>query len=298
MNDNTPERIRVATLQYGMSALKDFSQFAEQVTGIVHTAAGQGCHLVVFPEYFSAQLIDESRRDHTIQEQLKYLATRIPEFERLFSELSAKYKLYIVAGTIPHVVDGELYNVSHIFGPDGKSETQVKLHLTQDESEDWGVRVGHGLRVFDTSIGRIAIAICYDVEFPELVRAAARAGAMVIVVPSCTESRYGLQRVRYCAAARAVENHIYVVIAATVGRLPHVREMHTHYGQAVVLSPSDFGFPQDAVLAGGTPNQPEIVSAELDMQKLFEVRNSGAVLPLRDSERTGAVVETVQVVKL
>jgi len=60
------------------------------------------------------------------------------------------------------------------------------------------------------SRGDFGILICYDIEFPEVARVLAEAGAEILFVPSCTDGREGFCRVRYCAQARAIENQVYV----------------------------------------------------------------------------------------
>ncbi len=88
-----------------------------------------------------------------------------------------------------------------------------------------GHQQGDEVRVFDTDCGKIAIQICYDIEFPELGRIATEKGAKIIFTPFCTEDRQGYLRVRYCAQARAVENQVYTVISGTVGNLPQTENM-------------------------------------------------------------------------
>ena len=94
---------------------------------------------------------------------------------------------------------------------------------------------GDSVRVFDTDCGKIAIQICYDIEFPELARIATDMGANIIFTPFCTEDRQGYLRVRYCAQARAVENQIYTVISGTVGNLPQTENMDIQYAQSAFL---------------------------------------------------------------
>jgi predicted amidohydrolase len=119
-----------------------------------------------------------------LPDQIRALASEESRFVTLASDLARQNRLYLVAGTIPHLnPDGRLNNVSHVFGPDGRHGSQAKLHMTRFERE-WRVEAGSGLRVFETSFGLMAVAICYDVEVPELVRGAARAGARVLDVPS------------------------------------------------------------------------------------------------------------------
>jgi predicted amidohydrolase len=195
-------------------------------------------------------------------------------------------------------VDGTVENHAFFFGPNGEHGVQPKLHLTRFESEDWKMSPGAVFRVFDTEFGRVAIAVCYDVEFPEIARAAARCGVHLLLVPSCTDDRQGFLRVRYCAHARAIENQIYVIVAHTVGSLPMVPAVSLNYGQAVILTPSDFAFARDGILAEGNANQEMMVIGDLNMDTILDSRTSGTVLPLEDSRRTAALVASVEEVKL
>lgn len=292
------ERIRVATLQYHIRQVETFEQFAAQVRGLVETAADYKCRLVLFPEYFTLQLLTLGDVRADIRQQVRRLATFVDRYVALFRELSAKHKLYICAGTIP-VADGEeICNESFFFGPDGSHRVQPKLHMTRFEAEEWIVKPRNRLKLFDTQLGKIAIAICYDVQFPEIARAAARRGAKILLVPSCTDDRQGMLRVRYCAQARAIENQMYVITSHTVGSLPMVPAVSLNYGQAAILTPSDFPFARDGILAEGIPNQETMVIAELEMGAIQRARSSGTVLPLLDSERTASVVAEVDEVSL
>jgi predicted amidohydrolase len=110
----------------------------------------------------------------------------------------------------------------------------------------------------------------------------AEAGAQILFVPSCTDERQGFCRVRYCAQARASENQIYVAMAGTVGNLPEVPHMATHYGQAAILTPSDYFFARDGIAAEGNVNQEQMVLSDVDLDLLEERRVNGTVLPLND----------------
>jgi predicted amidohydrolase len=172
---------------------------------------------------------------------------------------------------------------------------QGKLHMTRFEREEWDVKSRTELKVFETGIGKIAIAICYDVQFPEIIRAAARAGADILVVPSWTDDRRGFLRVRYCAHARTIENQLYVIHSPTVGSLPMVPAISLGWGQAAILTPSDLPFARDGIMAEGVPNQESMVYGELDMTLLDRVRSNGTVLPLLDSARSAEIAAGVQV---
>ena len=294
-------RVRVATLQYFVRPISDFGEFRDQVRGLVRTAADYQCQLLVFPEYFTVQLLTLGDVDRPMVEQIRTLADRAPQFLSLMAELSREAGIYIVAGTIP-VRDPDrpdrVYNECHFFGPDGRHGVQAKLHMTRFEKDVWKVSPRKGLHLFDTEFGRVAVAICYDVEFPEVARAAARQDAVLLVVASYTDDRQGFLRVRYCAQARAIENQMFVVHAATVGSLPMVPAVSLNYGQASILTPSDFPFARDGILAEGIPNQESMVIGELNLNVLRSSRSRGTVLPLRDSRRSSELVAETEVVRL
>ncbi len=280
-------RARVAALQYYVRPIRDFSEFRDQVTDLVQAAADYDCDLVVFPEYFTVQLLTLGDVRLPMDEQVRGLSRRVSDYLELFEAVSRRCGVHIVAGSIASpdpVKDDVIYNDSYFFAPDGSYATQGKLNMTRFEKEHWRVTPRDTLRLFDTPMGRIAIAICYDVEFPEVCRLAAQAGAVMLVVPSYTDDRQGFIRVRYCAQARAIENQIFVVNAATVGSLPMVPSMSLNYGQASILTPSDFPFARDGILAEGIPNQETMVIGELALDVLRRNRLHGTVRPLRDSK--------------
>ncbi|MCB1022184.1 MAG: acyltransferase, partial [Acidobacteria bacterium] len=201
------DHIRVASLQYFIRPVRSFDQFREQVEALVDTAEDYRCKLIVFPEYFSAQLLTLGDIRRPMQEQIRDLASQAPRVCELMAQLAKDYKIHIVAGTVPTMDKGDeerVYNESFFFAPNGNFGVQGKMHMTRFEKEEWIISPRSKLRLFETEFGLVTIAICYDCEFPEIVRAAARAGSHLLVVPSCTDDRQGYLRVRYCAQARAI----------------------------------------------------------------------------------------------
>ncbi|MCW5960312.1 MAG: carbon-nitrogen hydrolase family protein [Pyrinomonadaceae bacterium] len=297
---NNLERIRVATLQYFIRPVASFEQFEEQVSALVETAADYKCHLLVFPEYFTAQLLTLGDIKRPISTQIRDLAGNVSRYIEMFEKLAKDSGIYIVGGTIPTIEDGrdEIFNKCYLFSPKGGYGTQGKLHMTRFEREEWLVSAHSSVKVFDTDLGRIAIAICYDVEFPEITREAARRDANILIVPSCTDDRQGFLRVRYCAQARAIENQIYVITSSTVGSLPQVPAVSLNYGQAAILTPSDFAFSRDGILAEGNFNQEMMVIGELNLKTINESRSGGTVLPLNDSFHTAELISHVSVVEI
>jgi len=274
-------KLRVSAVQYHLHTIQSFDEFAGQVEHYIKTAEEFGADFVLFPEFFTTQLMsigNENKKALTIDE----LPNFTEQYRELFIKLAKQTGMHIIGGT--HVVrkDNKLYNVAHLFYPDGRVAEQAKLHITPTEVTEWNMAPGNDLQVFETDKGTIAMLTCYDIEFPEIVRMAKAKGADVIFCPSCTDDRHGFHRVRYTSHARTIENQIYVVTTGTVGSLPTVDFMRANFGQAAVLTPNDIPFPPRGILVEGELNHDMIVTADLDLELLYQVRESGSVTTWRD----------------
>ncbi|MBG9791734.1 acyltransferase [Paenibacillus dendritiformis] len=274
-------KMRVSAVQYHLHTIASFDEFARQVEHYIRTAAEFEAEFLLFPEFITTQLMSigtEEREALAIGELPGYTEAYL----ELFTRLAKQYGMYLIGGT--HVIEreGKLYNMAHLFRPDGTVEEQAKLHITPTEVSEWNMAAGEGVRVFHTEKGTIAILTCYDIEFPEIVRMVRAQGADVIFCPSCTDDRQGFYRVRYCCHARAIENQVYVVATGTVGSLPTVDFMRANFGQAAVIAPNDIPFPPRGILVEGEFNNDMIVTADLDLSLLKQVRERGSVTTWRD----------------
>jgi predicted amidohydrolase len=259
-----------------MRAIESWEEFAKQCRFFVDVAADHQADILVLPELFTTQLLSVvSARDPAAA--ARRLAELTPEYIRLFGELSVKYAVNIVAGSQLTVENDDLYNVSFLFRRDGSIDRQYKLHPTPNERRWWGLKGGDRLEVFDTDRGKVAILICYDVEFPELARVAVSRGAQILLVPFNTSDREGYQRVRVCSQARCVENHVYVALAGCVGNLPFVENADIHYAQSAIFTPSDLGFARDGIAIEASPNIETVIVHDLDTEKLRRHRATGTV---------------------
>ena len=276
--------VRICAIQYMMKKIDSFTDFTRQIEYYVDVAADFGSDFAVFPELFTTQLmsfLEEKRPDQAVRR----LATYTDQYIEVFTELAVRYNVNIVGGSHFVEKDGNIYNVAYLFRRDGTIEKQAKIHATPNERKWWGIAEGNEINVFDTDCGKIAIQICYDIEFPELARIAVDKGANIIFVPFCTEDRQGYLRVRYCAQARAIENQVYTCIAGTVGNLTHVENMDIQYAQSGIFSPSDFGFARDGIVGECDANVDTVVVGDVDLEKLRRSRNAGSVRQLRDRRR-------------
>ncbi|MEH7549778.1 carbon-nitrogen hydrolase family protein [Neobacillus vireti] len=274
-------QLRVSAVQYYLHTIHSFEEFSNQVEHYIKTAEEFGSDFIVFPEFFTTQLMSIGNANGealTIQE----LPDFTEQYRFLFTNLAQAYRMHIVGGT--HVIrkGDRLYNVAHLFYPDGRVAEQAKLHITPTEVNEWNMSAGDALEVFETEKGKIAMLTCYDIEFPEIVRMAKAKGADVIFCPSCTDDRHGFHRVRYTSHARAIENQVYVVTTGTVGSLPTVDFMRANFGQAAVITPNDIPFPPQGIMVEGEINQDMIVTADLNLELLYQVREKGSVTTWRD----------------
>lgn len=269
-------RVRVSAVQFYHRPLRAFDEFARQIRKDVRVAQDAGSQLVCFPEYLTGSLLSIPG---AAADGLAAWDRWTSPYLDLFSDLACQSGLHILAGT--HLVrDGErLYNTAHLFDPGGRVFTQRKLHLTPCEADPWALGTGDTIRVFETALGRLAVLICFDVEFPEAARAAADAGADILLCPSATDDRAGFWRVRYSCLARTVENQVFVVHAALVGGLPEVRYLEQSFGRSAILSPCDMPFAHDGVVADGEWNQELVVTGDVDLDLLAHVRVAGSVTP-------------------
>ncbi|CAM4392031.1 MULTISPECIES: bifunctional GNAT family N-acetyltransferase/carbon-nitrogen hydrolase family protein [Bacillus] len=276
--------VRICVIQYEMKKIYSFEEFANQVEYYVDVASDARSDFAVFPEIFTTQLmsfLEERSPSLAVQRITEYTE----DYISLFTDLAVKYNVNIIGGSHFVEEEGKIYNIAYLFRRDGTIEKQYKLHITPNERKWWGISAGDQVRVFDTDCGKIAIQICYDIEFPELARIAADKGAKIIFTPFCTEDRQGYLRVRYCSQARAVENQIYTVISGTVGNLPQTENMDIQYAQSGIFAPSDFEFARDGIVGETNPNIEMVVIGDVDLEILRRQRQNGTVRQLKDRRR-------------
>ena len=277
-------KVRIAAVQYLLRAIDNWDGFENQVRFVLKAAAEYKPNFVMLPEIFTSQLLSFMDTESGIKAAVRRMHDYTPRYMDLMAEMAKKYNFYLIAGTHPNLRDGLLYNTAFMFTPSGEVFSQDKIHRTKWERDKWDTSAGDKLHLFQTDYGAIGILICYDIEFPELARLVCEAGADILFVPSSTDDRQGFWRVRYCAHARAIENQVYVAMTSTVGNLP-VEGLGMHYGQASIMTPSDFSFSRDGIAAEGVVNMEQVVIADVDLDALTQNRLSGTTIPLYDKRR-------------
>lgn len=278
-----PTRVRIASVQFEMRKISALEDFEERIAYFTRVASEYGADFVVFPELYTLQTLSLAPQMLGPKDAIDALTAYTPRFEALLTGLSVRHRINLIGGThVTRIASGDIRNIAYVALRDGSLHRQEKIHATPSERTYWGVSGGSENKVIETDCGPVGIAICYDSEFPEQVRHLADQGAMILFVPFCTDDRNGYLRVRYCCAARAIENQIYVAMSGVCGNLPNVGNMDVHYAQGAVLTPCDLPFAWNGIRTEAEPNLETMIVADVSLADLAEARARGTVQNLND----------------
>jgi predicted amidohydrolase len=238
----------------------------------VARAAAGGAALIALPEVFAWR--GPQSAEPEIAEPLD---GAIAEFA---SECARRHGVHLVAGSFletarePEAAEAERrsYNTTVVFDPDGTAVgIYRKIHLFDvsiegqvDIRESDTRRAGDEPVVVDTELGKIGLAICYDLRFPELFRRLTDEGAEIFVMPSAFTEPTGRAHWHPLVRARAIENQCYFVAPNQYGE---TRYGFSDYGHSLIVD------PWGKVLADGGEDGPRLVEAELDAARLAEIRS-------------------------
>ncbi len=271
--------LRLGALQYPVSHIAGLDDYAAKLDQLVAEGVAGGGELLLMPEYACMEVAaafsatgPEAERDAVCGVAAELLS--------IMQAAAVRHRVWLAPGSVPQAVEGRLVNRAPLIRPDGMTAFQDKQVMTRFEAEQWGIHGGSPVGVFDTPWGRVGIAVCYDSEFPGLVRAMTEAGAWLILVPTCTDTAHGYNRVRLSCQARALENQCFVALSPTVGEAPWLATLDRNTGRAGVYGPVDRGFPDDGVILEG--DGAGWVFADLDPARLEAVRRDGAVRNFQD----------------
>lgn len=299
----TRDTLKIAAAQYPIGAPASLDEWRDNVARWVAEGAATGASLLVFPEYAAIEMAAAFGPEVSgnLEATLKTVANLEHERLEVHRELAARHQVHILLGSGPsRKAQGVYVNAAQLVTPEGAAGVQEK-HIMTPFERDWGITPGEGVRVFDTALGRIGIAICYDGEFPLLVRGMAEAGAEIVLIPSCTERISGYHRVRTAAMARALESQIATVLSPTVGDALWSPAVDRNTGAAGIFVPSEPTVADSGVLAEGVLDAPQWVSATVDLKRLHELRTSGEMRNFTDwANQPGAscLAGKVQIVPL
>ncbi|MCB0763349.1 MAG: bifunctional GNAT family N-acetyltransferase/carbon-nitrogen hydrolase family protein [Flavobacteriales bacterium] len=273
--------VRLGLVQWQMRSYKDLDELFTQLDYFLQVVSGYESDFAVLPELFNAPLMAEWN-DRGEAEAIRLLAEYTLPIRDFLVNAAVKYNVNVVTGSMPLLENGMLYNMGYLCRRDGTWERYEKIHITPNERRAWGIHGGSEVRVFETDCGEVGVLICYDCEFPELVRLLALQGMQILFIPFLTDTQNAFSRVRHCAQARAIENECFVAIAGSVGNLPRVRNMDIQYAQSAVFTPCDFAFPSSAVKGEATANTEMVLVVDVDLSLLKDLHHHGSVQNLKD----------------
>lgn len=231
-------------------------------------AGESGCDVFLLPEHFDSfgaaetECADGGIYDPATDRSAAYrsVAETIPgALTERFGAVCRKYHMYIIADFVERD-ENRLYNTAVILGRDGKVVGKYrKTHLCGSEKRCCGVDAGDELPVFDLDFGRVGIAICMDMYFPEVFRVLTLKGAEIIFWPHQT---YGPseETIFVTARARAIDYCCYMVGAnfASPDYFAPYEEGHALTGRAMVINP-------DGMVIVDTGHYAGVAMAEIDL---------------------------------
>ena len=256
-----------------MLVTEDKMQNVENAESMIREAAKNGAQVIVLPEMFNCPY---ENKYFPLYAEI-YPGKTTEQLSLLALELS----IYLVAGSIPEREDDIIYNTSFVFDPKGQLiGRHRKMHLFDIDVEG-GIRfkesdtLGYGedITVIDTTFGKMGIAICYDMRFPEMMRLMALEGAEVIIVPAAFNMTTGPAHWDIIIKARALDNQVYFVAASPARNM----EASYHaYGHSSIVGPWGDVIAQ-------ADEQETILYGEVDLERVKKVRKE---LPLLQHRRT------------
>jgi nitrilase len=234
----------------------------------IAAAATAGARLVVLPENFAIMPLKDADR----------LAAAEPDgsgpIQDFLAAQARQHRVWLVGGTIPLAAKAtsKVRAACLLFDDRGERVARYdKIHLFDvklDNGEQYresnSFEPGEQVVVADTPFGRLGLAVCYDLRFPELFRRMQEQGAEIFAVPSAFTAHTGKAHWEVLLRARAIENLVYVIAAAQDGRHANGRET---YGDSMIVNPWGEIL---ARLAHGAGH----VMAECDHARLQEVRKN------------------------
>ena len=275
LSPSTAHQTRVACLQFE-PVVGEKQRNLDASVRLIEAAAAEGALLIVLPELCNSGYVFETR------EEAFSLAEAVPGGPSCAAWIAVAQRLGVtlVAGIAER--DGNaLYNAAVVIGPDGYIGTFRKVHLWN--AENLFFEPGNlGFPVFNTPHGRIGVAICYDIWFPETFRIQALKGADIVCVPTNwvpipgqAPGREAMATILAMAAAHS--NSIFIACADRVG----TERGQLFEGQSVVVGCT--GWP---VAGPASRSAEEIVIADVDLGEARRSRNWNAFNQVLRDRRT------------
>jgi len=250
-----------------MTSCADVTRNLEHAAHLLRGAKAHGAVIAALPENFAFMGRGEEAKLAIAE------APGAGPIQSFLAGMARELGLWIVAGTVPLKVDTEPRVAAACLVYDARGDVVArydKIHLfdvdvpgkTESHRESRSVRPGAVPVVVDTPAGRLGLAVCYDLRFPELFRALLTQGAEWFCLPSAFTVPTGLAHWEILLRARAIENLCHLVAPAQSGFHENGRETH---GDSMIVE------PWGRVLAR-LPRGTGVITAELDFVRQRRLR--------------------------
>jgi predicted amidohydrolase len=258
------ERFTAGLVQ--MTSGTEVADNIRQATALIREAAAKGAQLIVTPE--NTTQIDPDKARVLAEAQPEATHPAVPAFSALAAELG---RWLLIGSLTVRQSDQKCWNRSYLFAPDGGIAARYdKIHMFdveigdgQSYRESKSFEPGRRAVLADLPWGRLGLTICYDIRFPQLYRALAKAGAAFIAAPAAFTAVTGQAHWQVLQRARAIECGSFILSAAQCGT--HARGRRT-YGHSIVVA------PWGEVLAEAG-EEPGILLAEIDPASVTTARH-------------------------
>jgi predicted amidohydrolase len=270
---------RIAAIQ--MTSGPQVGANLEEAARLIAQAVDAGATMVVLPENFAIMPIQEGDRLAVVE---KDGAGPIQDF---LCEQAHEHHIWLIGGTMPLQARqrNKVRAACLLFDDQGTRVARydkihlfdVKLQNGEEYLESGVIEAGDEIVVVDTPLGRLGLAVCYDLRFPELFRRMLDEGAEIITLPSAFTVLTGKAHWETLLRARAIENLMFVIASAQVGRHSNGRETH---GDSMIVG------PWGEVLARLTRG-PGFVIADIDREHMQRVRSALPSIEHRKSSHVG-----------
>jgi len=227
------ESFEIAMCQ--MKVVENKEQNLKKAVAMIKEASHHGAGMVVLPEMFNCPYENDKFVEYS-EERLTSKTLK------LISRAANEYSVYVVAGSIPEIDAGNIYNSSFIFDDCGNIlDVHRKVHLFDVDVDDGinfresdTITPGNKVTVIDTPLIKFGVAICFDLRFPELFRLMVMEGARLVVVPGAFNITTGPAHWETTLRTRAVDNQIYM---AAVSPARNNELSYVAYGHSMLVDP-------------------------------------------------------------
>lgn len=264
------KKLKVALIQ--MQVVNDKEANLHRATTMIQRASKEGAEVVVLPEMFTTPY-DNAFFPEYAETCPGYTTDRL-------AQAAIDNKVYLIGGSIPEKENEKIFNTSFIFDKDGHIiGRHRKMHLFDIDVKD-GIRFmesdtlspGNQVTVFNTEYGKIGVAICFDMRFPELMRLMVQEGAQMIFVPAAFNLTTGPAHWHLTARMRAVDNQVFFGVASPAR---DEKASYVAYGHTLVCDPW-------GKIIGELNEKEDILLVDIDLNEVAQYREQ---LPLLKARR-------------